>query len=367
MRFLFVLDSYNLGGAERQAYMLAISLLDRSHKVMFIALTTDGSLSVMLDKKNIEHSLLGIEHNFGKLNFPKISHKVKKAMNSYKPDVVLPYTFWPNVLCGLNWKKTTAKTCVWNQRDEIPFFNQSQELKALKKVSAIVANSKGGKSHVESIYPSQQGRIQIIHNGVRLANSTVEPGYWEKELEKESNVVSVVMIANLQRRKDHTALLDAWKVVIDHYKDQQIVPRLYLAGRFAGTQDALKARCFDMNFTKEVKFLGEVADVKGLLEMMDMAVFASFHEGCPNGVLEPMSLGLAVVANDIAGNKEALGDGNKGLFTSGDLAKFSLKLIELISNKTQRDAIGQINKQRIKDEFDVANLTDQYTKLCKSN
>jgi glycosyltransferase involved in cell wall biosynthesis len=362
MRFLFVLDSYKIGGAERQAFKLASSLLDVGHEVGFVALTEEGKLSSLLDKTGIEHSLLELGLNFGKFNFPRIKNSLKKSISLFKPDVVLPYTYWPNLLSNLVWKKTTAKLCFWNQRDEIPFLNKKLEEKALSKTSFVVANSKGGRDHLKENFPFLDN-ISVIRNGISM-DASYESN-WESILSKAKNEVSVVMIANLQYRKDHNAVLEAWKHVVEINKELNIEPKLYFAGRFAGTHDQLKAKCFDLKFTNEVQFLGGVDDVKGLLEQMDLAVFASFHEGSPNGILEPMSVGLAVVANRIAGNIEALGAENEGLVDSANRDQLVNKLNLLIKDTTKRKVLGDHNKNRIISDFGVENLKNQYLKLCK--
>ena len=39
------------------------------------------------------------------------------ALRRARPDVILPYTMRPNVLCGVLRRLAGARFCVWNQRD----------------------------------------------------------------------------------------------------------------------------------------------------------------------------------------------------------------------------------------------------------
>ena len=53
----------------------------------------------------------GIVRDF--IEVVRFSRRIREAA----PDVLLPYTWFPNVLCGLVWRFTGARVCVWNQRD----------------------------------------------------------------------------------------------------------------------------------------------------------------------------------------------------------------------------------------------------------
>ncbi len=40
-----------------------------------------------------------------------------RALRAARPDVLLPYTMPANIACGLVWRLTGARACLWNQRD----------------------------------------------------------------------------------------------------------------------------------------------------------------------------------------------------------------------------------------------------------
>lgn len=367
MRIAFVLESFNIGGAERQAYNLACSFQSLGHEVTMVALTKDGKLSYLLEENRIHSVVLGAKTNYGKLNFFKLKKLLKNTLKSQSPDAILPYTYWPNLITNLVWKKTGAKVSFWNQRDEIPFDRVDLASKAILNATYIVANSDGGRLHLTDSFQSLDlASTHVIRNGVKLPKQTEDNEYWLKKLGKRKNQISVVMVANLQYRKNHKIVLDSWRKVVDHFQDHQIFPKLYLAGRFDDMVYKLKGHCFDLMFTNEVSFLGGVDDVRGLLERMDLGVFASFHEGSPNGILEPMYMGLPVIANRIKGNIEVLGAENPGLVRSDDVEQLSEKLISFIKDEMLRETVGEVNFDRVKNEFSIENVTAKYLKLCNS-
>ena len=75
-------------------------------------------------------------------------------------------------------------------------------------------------------------------------------------------------------------------------------------------------------------------------------MYSSRSEGCPNGVLEPMAAGLAVVATDTPGVREALG-AVETLAPAGDDATLAEHLVGLLADPVRRLQIGDANRETI--------------------
>jgi len=100
-----------------------------------------------------------------------------------------------------------------------------------------------------------------------------------------------------------------------------------------------------------------VEDISGLLFAADLGVFSSRLEGCPNGVLESMAAGLAVVATDCPGIREAVGDeALPWLVPPGDPETMAAKLLELAEHPDLRAELAIQNRQRIESEFTLERM-----------
>jgi glycosyltransferase involved in cell wall biosynthesis len=105
-----------------------------------------------------------------------------------------------------------------------------------------------------------------------------------------------------------------------------------------------------------VLFAGEVPDAACLFPAFDLYASASSKEGLPLAVLEAMALGLPVVATDIAGHRELLGDGENVLVAP--TADAVARAIERLAVDGQgRRALGAGNRERVQ-RFDVARMID---------
>jgi glycosyltransferase involved in cell wall biosynthesis len=117
-----------------------------------------------------------------------------------------------------------------------------------------------------------------------------------------------------------------------------------------------------------VRFLGSVPDVPTLLQASDLTAFSSPKEGMPNGVLECMAAGKAIVASDLPGIRDALGPNVVDvLIPPGDHFRFAHVLLELLRNKQRREALGAANRHRIQTEFSVERIAERHLEIIRAS
>lgn len=373
---LFILGNYRQGGAERQAVLLAQWLKqEKGYNVAFAAFSDRGVVCDELEAldipwRSVQFDFYFINH-FAKFSFSKsgVSHLLKlqkqirafaDQIKDFAPDIVMPYTYYPNVVAGLSYRKAGAKICIWNQRDigTEGFSKGYAELKAAEQISHFVANSTEGAEFIRSCFQVAPGKVSVIHNGI------VVPG--DKPLNFDFNGINrdgknVLMLANFHSNKDHATLIRAWKIVIDKLKDSEL--RLVLAGRFGGTERKLMQDCIALGIRDHVVFLDSVRNVSALLQQCLFTVHSSFTEGNPNAVLEAMANGKAVVATDIRGNREALGENYEFFCEPGNPELMAAPITELIKDTSRAEKCGQRNKLRIENDFTVAKMGTAYLEI----
>ena len=131
----------------------------------------------------------------------------------------------------------------------------------------------------------------VIYNGV------LEEFYENDYTITESGRLNAVMIANIQKNKDHETLIRSWAILKKRLGVD--CPKLNLAGAKRDTYENLSELIEELQLGELVIFNGMVNDVHELILNMDFAVFSSNAEGSPNGLLESIAGGLPVVATDM--------------------------------------------------------------------
>ena len=191
------------------------------------------------------------------------------------------------------------------------------------RADAIVTNSHYTAGQVERTLGIPQARIHVCRPG---------PPRWRR-LGGIPNVPRngyVLFIGTLEARKNITALLDAYALLLDSGAQ---LPPLVLAGRSTAHSATWFERLCRPPLAGHVRHLGYVADREGLYEGARLLVMPSRDEGFGIPVLEAMSAGIPVVAADRGALPEVLGDAGL-LVDPDDVPSFAGALHRLLSDDT---------------------------------
>ena len=364
-RIIFLLGNLELGGAERQALLLARYL--REHEgadVEVWGLTKSGPVADICAQHGIPSRVVPYPLHGISL---QASANVCRELRDAKADILLPYTLTPNVVCGLIWENTGARSCVWNQRDEgrSPLPN-GKEIVAARLTPLFISNSAAGARFLKRL-GVDSAKVNVIPNGVALAAPELDRGAWRERLGVDDKCFVACMVANLHANKDHTTLLRAWRKVVRRLKADGREALLVLAGRRDGAYESLAGLAMKLKIDDSVRFTGPVSDVAGLLGAVDVCVFCSQSEGCPNAVLESMAAGLPVAGTLIEGIRQVVGPvGGRFLAPPLDVDTLAAVLTTLANDPQLRAEIGAQNRERVRNNYDSLRMCKETTAVLAS-
>ncbi len=356
-----------LGGSERQALQLARHLVRvEGADVEVRALTADDGRAIELFRAE------GIPWNGRRVRLRRSRVRtvttlagIALDLRRSRPDVLLPYCDLPNVVCGLVWQYTGATTCIWNQRDVLPYtLGDGLARRAVQNTPVLVSNSSHAAAHLVDELGATPGRVSVVRNGVALPSARASRAEWRARLGVDEHAVVVCALAHFHERKDHATLVRAWRAAATRFADDGTSAVLVLAGRDDGDREPVEAFVRDLGLDGSVRFAGDVDDVAGLLSAADAGVLSSRAEGCPNALLECMAAGLAVAATDVAGVREAVGEeGAQLLAPAGDAEALAAALVRLAREAELRRVLGARNRERVRTHFGEARMLDEHVEL----
>lgn len=365
-RIIFVLGNLELGGAERQALILARYLSQYEQAAVEIwGFNKSGPVAQMCDAEGLPWRMVPFPFTEREANRRRALGRVSRALREAKPDLLLPYTFGPNVVCGLIWQWTGARACVWNQRDEgIVQYDWPAVRAAAERTPQFISNSAAGARFLIEQLGVSEAKVAVIHNGVETVAPESDRRAWRERLAVDDRTFVASMIANVHTLKDHATLLHAWRKVVSEIERQRRSALLVLAGRHDGAYESLASLAAELQLNGAVRFAGHVSDVPGLLSASDVSVFSSRTEGCPNAVLESMAAGLPVAATDIRGIREVVGSaGARFLTPSGDADALAAVLLQLDEDSELRARTGAQNRERIRTHYDALRMCKETAAL----
>lgn len=368
IKIIIVLYSLELGGAEAQALLLAKCLKDVGADVEVWGFYNPGQVSRICEQLNITWRIIPIKYPHSPFGYLWSLIRLGLEIRKTKPDILLPFLTLPNVLCGILWRITGVRLNIWNQRNPgtepiSPFFAKL----AASLTLWFISNSQHGAEYIIRKYSLKSHQVQVIYNGIDPISPQASPLEWRKQLRVKQETFVACMVANLTGYKDHTTLIKAWAEVVMELKNQNSEAVLVLAGRLDEKYEQLKTMVNALHIVDQVRFLGQVQDITGLLGAVDLGILSSHSEGCPNVVIEYMMAGLPVVGTDNPGIREVIGsEASQFLAPIGDHHLMAKLILQYAENKDLKVTYGIINSLRAQKFFSKEHMCRKYLEAIQS-
>ena len=193
----------------------------------------------------------------------------------------------------------------------------------------------------------EPARCPIVHCGVNSgAYSYRDPG---------PEVSRILSVARLAPEKGFRYLLEAFSSVAKNSPAVQ----LRLAGD-GPMRSELQEHARLLGIAERVVFLGSATEVeiRNELAAADIFVLPSLAEGLPVSLMEAMSVGVPVIASNVAAVGELIDDGHSGrLVPPTDSGSLERALSELLNSHEKRIAFARAGRIKIEAEFELEQET----------
>lgn len=233
----------------------------------------------------------------------------------------------------------------------------------MQRCEQITAVSREAAASVETF----RGRGMspcVIPNGVDLSRIQVADSMTKAAVRSELGMQAggklILMVAALNRDKDHPTLLRAFSEVRQRIGNSQ----LWLAGE-GPERDNLLRLCAELAIGRCVTFCGSRSDVNRLLAGVDVFVLSSHREGMPMSVLEACCAGVPVIASNVGGMKDLKDSGLEILLTPrSDVG--ALRNALLLAASAEFSASAKRQAERARQRFSIERTGEEYLELYRA-
>lgn len=146
--------------------------------------------------------------------------------------------------------------------------------------------------------------------------------------------------------------VDLWLEAVQ--RARELDPTLALRARWIGRKSwtDLTRRASELGFAWQEVFVGEVSNPYGYMAGLDIFALSSRTDAFPLVVLEAMALGRAIVAFDVGGVREQLGDTGI-LVPPGDVEAMARAVVNLAHDAAARRRLGERAAARFEEVFGI--------------
>jgi len=357
MKVMHIVHDLDYGGAQKMFVKTSEGLQRRGN--------TENVCCIITDKKVLNSDIYGIKKIT--LNLPHITSFANSIMATMfelpllfwavyneKPDVLYTYygpmdQLFSSIIGKILGKKTVTRK--YGQEHIRSSFNRCVCKLNYMLTDRIVTIFTEGIAELSDIGISKE-KITYIPNGRYATKKTKSKNI--AGIDKTDFVIGTV--SRLTPIKNHVAVIDA----ISKMKNKNIKFVIIGEGNY---KKKLERTIKHKKLEENIIFIGATENIMEIISGFDVFVHPSFAEGCPNAVLEAMSCGLPVIASDVGGHRDLLGDGTGVLVEPKDTKKLREWFEIFLENPELRKEYGKKAKEKIKNEFSLDIMLRKYEKL----
>lgn len=297
---MIVIPSLEIGGgAEKNAYSLAAKF-SNSYSVKFLTFYDlpnqhDTKQEIFcLGEKPKKNLYLKLVYLFKRLAF------IKGKCKSYKPDLVISFGFYSNILVSLASLIRNYKV-ILSVRSDI--FKQSNIIKNLScilynRMDAIHVVTKKMHQNLSSLGINNITQIYNGHNIERY----IEMAEHDLEIEIPEAKFVYLNIGRLSYPKGQWHLLKAFSLCVKDYPDSILI----IIGE-GELREKLCSLAQSLGIEDKVIMVGNTANIFPYIKRSDCFCFTSLYEGLPNVLIETLSIGRPIISTDcISGPREII-------------------------------------------------------------
>jgi glycosyltransferase involved in cell wall biosynthesis len=365
MKILFVITSWDFGGAEMQVLALAKEMQALTNEVLLVSLIP-VNIAFLEKSDGIAVKTLNMKRGFPDLG---ALFRLKRIIKSFQPDVLHAHMIHAVILARLTRLLIKIPRLV-STAHSINEGGKVRELLYRYTDSFSDINTNVSQAGIDlylqkNIFKKLENSF-FIPNGIALPKLTFSAND-KQQLQQElaiKNEFVFLSVGRLELAKDYPNLIEA--VIL--LKKQNIDFKVLIAGE--GTQRELIAQIIKNNNLEEtVTLLGRRNDISNLLQFADSFVMSSAWEGLPIAILEAASYQLPAVVTAVGGCGEVIKNDKNGFVVPSNNPKFLTKAMQKMMDLSLEDRKkqGLASAEIIKQTYELTKVVQQWLKLYQIN
>ena len=307
----------------------------------------------------------------GKKNFASAYFALIRLMKELRPDVVHTHLFDASLVGLTAAKSLRIKTVLTRHHSDAVHvltpalkrkFYLSLENYISRKSDHIIAPAEMVRDFLVEREGVPAEKVSLIPYGQTTERYDAVTPQRVAEVRNElgmDQATSFVFVSRLFHRKGHRFLFEA----LAELAQQDVRANLYLVGD-GDYQAELEAECRRLRIEERVRFLGWRDDALVVMAAADVVVHPSLEDALSSAVIEAIMLRKPIVATDISGVRDSLGNGKYGEIVKPadptDLKNAMIDVLKDIEAALERAAKG---RDYLLEYMDAGRVAEEYTKL----
>ena len=371
-KVLHIITSLGAGGAQAMLCKILERLVGSTTAHEVLQLSGEDDYLAQLDSLGIP--VFSLNMHAGRPSLRAVA-RLRKHVAQSRPDLIQGWMYHGNLAAEVARTLHRGKVpTVWNIRHSIDALTDEKRItrwimrlgaRISRRPIGIIYNSRIAAGQHESIGYDASKRV-VIANGfdtARFEFSQAARDRMRTGLGIDEDTFLVGMVGRNHPIKDHSNLIESAILLSGRKPDIRYI----IAG--SGTDSAEStyyARIAIAGLLNQFHFLGEYEDIPALMSTIDVLVLPSKGEGFPNVLGEAMACERPCIATAVGDCAMIVGD--CGMVVPPRDSTALADAIQSMCEKSvaERLDIGRRARQRIEQNYTIAQIANQYAALYES-
>lgn len=367
---MHVINSLDIGGTEKQLYLLLKHLDRQRFNPVVVSLSEGGAWVGPI--KDLGIDLVELKRR-GSFEVRRLISLIG-LLQRYKPTILHAWQSPGNLYGGLAGLFFRRSKSILSRRslDDYRGIRRLVDAFVHRRSNAVVCNSKALATGLSERFDGKLNCV-VIYNGIETGqpSSRKQRLSIKKALGLPADCKVIGCVGRMVPFKNQRLVIDVAQDVLRHRSDCYFL----LVGD-GPLRSGLEAHARKLKVSDRVMFLGFRKDVADLLTAFDLFLFPSvndtpdgevFGEGFPNAVMEAMLARVPCIASTESGADELFGDGEAGFLIDPHCEDVVVeKILTLLTDARMCDAMKERGWAIIRENFSVQPMVSRFETLYDS-
>lgn len=309
-----------------------------------------------------------------KQSFVGSALRLQRILKAERPDIVHTHLFDPTFIGLWLAKRAGLPTVVTRHHSDAVHkisspvkrkFYLSLEAQNNKRADHIIAPSRMVRECVVEWEGTPATKVSLIpypQTSSRFDAITPEIIEGKRTEIGMDSELSLVCVSRLVDRKGHRYLFEAIAPLIR----EGLKAKLYLIGT-GDFESSLRSLADDLGLSDHIEFLGWRDDALAIMGAADIVVHPSLEDALSQSLIESLMLERPIIATDISGASDTLGDGKYGrLVPPEDAEAIRAALVEMIADLDNARVRAKSGRVHLLEYMDAGRVVAEYMNIYES-
>lgn len=398
IKILRIIARLNIGGPAIQAINLTKAFSDKQFNSLLVCGKVshgEGDMSYLAEKQEVFPVVIPeLRRELHPVKDLKTFFKIRRIIKSFKPDIIHTHTAKAGTLGRMAAISINAKTSEANRirlvhtfhghifhgyfnRFKTFIFLLIERFLAIYTDRIVVISPLQQKDICLKFKIADEKKVRVIRLGFNLDRFIIDKKLIESMGvkyfdQKGKEVFFVGIIGRLTRIKNHRMFLSAIRYLKDIGK---IDPFKFMVVGDGEMKDELIKTSENLGIGEKIVFAGWQKDMVAIYSALNAVVLTSVNEGTPVTLIEAMAAGKPVIATDVGGVSDLLGNvinevscnlkiAENGILIPPDSPETLAEgLLFLLENRKMRTQLVYNAKKFVFDHYKQENLIINFKRL----